>query len=109
MMQALIRRRDGLQAYQLRRPAPRRQLRRDRLGRGPTPAQQHGRSFTIELDPSLAGAAGFQLPENTDSGRLREEHRGALAAIAAPANAMQAAFFQIHFAWNVFNQGNQVP
>jgi hypothetical protein len=77
--------------------------------------QYQARSFTIELDPSLlagagaGGLAGFQLQENQIQNVFERNIRGALAAIAAPANALNAAYYQVNFGWNVFGQGNQVP
>jgi len=76
--------------------------------------QQHqARSFTIELDRSNAGGAapgaGFQMPETQIQNVFEKNIRGALSAIAAPATALQAAFYQVNFGWNVFGQGNQVP
>jgi hypothetical protein len=109
MLQALIRNAMGIHAYQLGVPLA--LVGYDGTGSvADYAAQQHAaRSFTIEVDPSLLSPVAFQLPENQIQGVFEKNIRGALAAIAAPANAMQAAFFQIHFAWNVFNQGNQVP
>ena len=72
--------------------------------------QHQARSFTIELDPAPgAGLAGFQLHENQIQNVFERNIRGALAAIAAPATAMMAAFYGVNFGWNVFGQGNQVP
>lgn len=117
MLQALIR--DGLgvgaAGYQLGTPAA--LVHYDATGSVADYAAEHhqARSFTIEVDPSLpagagaGGMAGFQLQENQIQDVFERNIRGALAAIAAPATAGMAAFFQVNFGWNVFGQGNQVP
>jgi Zinc carboxypeptidase len=78
------------------------------------------RAFTIELDPVLGNAIGFQLPENQIQTVFEKNIRGALAAIAAPApangvisalrnritvNASERQFLR----WNVYGRGNRLP
>jgi Zinc carboxypeptidase len=112
LLRALIRNGAGVGAYQLGTPLA--LVHYDATGSVADYAteQYQARSFTIELDPSLVGGgglAGFQLPENQIQDVFEKNIRGALAAIAAPPTAVQAAFCQITYGWNVFGQGNQVP
>jgi hypothetical protein len=73
-------------------------------------AQQHqARSFTIELEPSSLNPAGFALQEGDIQAAFEKNIRGALAAIAAPATAVQAVGYAAQYAWNVSGQGNRVP
>jgi hypothetical protein len=80
-------------------------------------AEQHqARSFTIELDPSLAagagdgGLAGFSLQENQIQDVFEKNIRGVLAAIEAPVGLPASnAAVATYQAWPVHGAGNQVP
>jgi hypothetical protein len=73
-------------------------------------AQQHqARSFTIELEPSRFDPAGFTLPEADIQAAFEKNIRGALAAIGAPATALEATNYAAQYAWNVSGHGNRVP
>jgi Zinc carboxypeptidase len=74
-------------------------------------AQSHAaRAFTIELDSSgLGGLQDFALPENEIQPVFEGNIGGALAAIAAPATALDATNYTAQYAWNVATRGNQAP
>jgi hypothetical protein len=74
-------------------------------------ATRHGaRAFTIELDPTgNLGDQGFVLPEASIQAVFEKNIRGALAAIAAPADVPQATNFATAYAWSTYNRGNQLP
>jgi Zinc carboxypeptidase len=74
-------------------------------------AQQHAaRAFTIELDPwGNLGNQGFVLQENQIQPVFEKNIRATLAAIAAPANAAQAANYAVTYNWPTWNHGNQLP
>jgi hypothetical protein len=78
-------------------------------------AQRHqARSFTIELEGGPYGMPPtaedpFVLPEADIQAVFEKNIRGALAAIAAPADATTAALNTFRFDWPTWGQGNQVP
>jgi hypothetical protein len=81
-------------------------------------AQQHqARAFTIELDPAPAppGTADdvvlqmFNDNENQIQAIFEKNIRGALAAIAVPATALDTANFTVTWGWNVTGLGNALP
>jgi Zinc carboxypeptidase len=110
MMQALIRNQHGAGVYGLGTPLA--QIGYNATGSVADYAalQHQARAFTIELDPGILHPTGFQLPEGSIQDVFEKNIRGALAAIAAPGNAHQAAQYQNQFAnWNVFGSGNHLP
>ena len=110
MMQALIRNQVGAGVYGLGTPLA--QIGYNATGSVADYAaiQHQARAFTIELDPGILHPDGFQLPEGDIQGVFEKNIRGALAAIAAPGNAFQAAQYQNQFTnWNVFGRGSRLP
>jgi Zinc carboxypeptidase len=84
-------------------------------------AQAHqARAFTIELDPARGTVNGFQISANDIQDVFEKNIRGALAAIAAPAQPANIHAARVQrlpilatmldlMTWNVFNRGNQLP
>jgi hypothetical protein len=67
-------------------------------------------AFTVELDPGDEDPEEFELPEDQILNVFRQNIRGALAAISAPVNALEAQrAVNSYIGWNVYNAGNQVP
>jgi len=94
----------------------------DAVGTMPDRAFQahQARAFTIELDPAWGTVNGFQIFAHQIQDIFEKNIRGALAAIAAPAQPANIHAARVQrlpilatmvdlLTWNVFNRGNQLP